>query len=175
MAHSGMRFFVVAASAVVGSLLLGIGAASGSITTSTALALAPPVIHEQFTLLDCNQSNQLGMEGCEEHKIIKLDKVIDQGEQVLFGMLKAEGALYGPKLGPSLASQAESDLIEAESAWFAYRVAQCNSQSDSYLGGSVAPLISAECQVQFDQSRIGQLRSFYRSLGGVKKPPFPKG
>jgi hypothetical protein len=115
------------------------------------------------------------MEGCEEHKIVKLDKIIDQGEQVLFGIVKAEGGLYGPDLGPNLTTEAETDLINAESAWFTYRVAECSSESDTFLGGSEAPLISAQCQVKFDRSRIVQLRAFYRSLGGVKKPPFPKG
>jgi uncharacterized protein YecT (DUF1311 family) len=169
---------------MVGGLLLAplvlvstpqVSAAPTSVTTST---LAPPVIHEGFTLPCTRQQTTLGMEGCQQHRLVKLDKTIDQAERVLFTMLKNEAAVYGPSQGATYTTQVEQRLIDAQDAWFAYQLAECRSESDTFLGGSGAPLVAGDCRIKLDQQRLGQLKAFYLALRGHSKekdPPFPRG
>ncbi len=172
-------FRIFVASAVVAScLLLGSPGARAATTPTTTPALAPPVIHEVFTLLPCNKKNDLGLEGCQEHQIVSLDKIIDKAEQVLFTMLENEAALDIPGSGSTDEVAVAQRLSQAESEWFGYRVAECASESDVALGGTDAVLQSGACQITLDHARLAQLKSFYEALKGHSKkldPAFPKG
>ncbi|MDA8291554.1 MAG: lysozyme inhibitor LprI family protein [Actinomycetota bacterium] len=123
--------------------------------------LPPPVISEPFTVLPCHPATTLGSEGCAEHDLLAADRRIDQEVRVLFGLLHGDAA--------------RARLATAESAWLAYRRADCSSQSDAYAGGSFAPVAFALCEVHDDADRSADLRRFYRALveGRSRPPAFP--
>jgi uncharacterized protein YecT (DUF1311 family) len=124
-------------------------------------ATRPPVIHEPFTLLPCDKSTTIGMEGCYEHQIVAADHRIDRETAVIFGLLGTESA--------------RRQLAGAESAWLAYRAADCTNQSDAYEGGSEAPVAYAACLVRADRARTADLKTFYGALaqGRSDVPAFP--
>jgi uncharacterized protein YecT (DUF1311 family) len=167
------RRFVVCA-LLASCLLLGSENAWAATTTTTS-ALAPPVIHEGFSLLPCTKKNDLGMEGCEEHQIVKLDKVIDKAEQVLFTMLEKEASIDEPTSDTTDEVGVAQRLSQAQSDWFNYRLSECRSESDVALGGTDASLLAGMCDIKLDQQRLAQLKSFYLALKGHSKAPaFPK-
>lgn len=101
------------------------------------------------------------MEGCEEHQLIAADKRIDREVSVVFTLLYDNSA--------------RRRLIEAQTAWLAYRRADCLSQADVNGGGSLAVVDVGACEVANDKSRSADLYVFYRDLtqGRGNPPAFP--
>jgi hypothetical protein len=130
------------------------GSTLGTDRPAVAAPLKPPVIHENFTLLPCNQNTTIGLEGCFDHRI-------DAEVAVIFGLLSS--------------NPYRRDLTAAQGAWLAYRSADCQSQSDAYGGGSEATVLYASCLASSDQARITDLHGFYKVLtqGMSKAPAFP--
>jgi uncharacterized protein YecT (DUF1311 family) len=50
-------------------------------------------------------------------------------------------------------------LIEAQTAWLAYREAHCRSDGYQFRGGSMEPLIVATCMTALTRQRIAQLKA----------------
>jgi hypothetical protein len=48
--------------------------------------------------------------------------------------------------------------------WLASRTADCQSESNVYQGGSIAPMQYAHCEVSEDQARSMMLRSYFNLL-----------
>jgi uncharacterized protein YecT (DUF1311 family) len=156
-------------------VFLATQSAQAATTTTTTVAIAPPAIHEIFTLLPCSKKNDLGIEGCEEHKVVKLDKVIDKAEQVLFTMLEKEALLFVPVAGTTDEIAVAQRLSQAEADWLTFRLSECRSESDVALGGTDAALQGGLCDIKMDQQRLAQLKTFYEALKGHSKAPmFPK-
>jgi uncharacterized protein YecT (DUF1311 family) len=127
-----------------------LSAASPSVRT-----LSPPVIHERFTLLPCtgkpNDRDTLQQEGCAEHGILTTDTQINALARTIFSALPD--------------NPARRQFIAAQDAWIAYRRADCLSISDTFEGGTQAPVLDAQCSVGRNRQRIKDLRAF---LGGLK-------
>lgn len=136
-------------------------AAGAEPTASSQPPIKPPVIRESFTLLPCNKKTTIGMEGCEEHQLFAADIRIDREVSVLFTLLDDNAARLR--------------LSQAESAWLAYRKADCLSQSDIFQGESEAAVEDAACAVSDDKARSSDLHRFYEGLAqGRQHPPaFP--
>jgi uncharacterized protein YecT (DUF1311 family) len=134
-----------AVSAIVAAL-----ACSG--TSLAATALSPPVIHEVFTLLPCpaHPVSTLDLEGCAEQRIVRSDRQIDALARAIFERLHDDAARLR--------------FIAAQSAWLAFRQADCASVSDRYEGGTQAAVVAADCTAQRSAERLSQLRSFLRAL-----------
>ena len=156
--------------AVATVVALGIGShvafgATGDPAAATpanaAPRMKPPVITEPFTVLACDQNSTIGIEGCEEHKLVVTDKRIDREVRLLFTILPD--------------SAARMRLAEAETAWFAYRQADSRSQGDIYEGGSESPVASLACAVNNDEARSADLHGFFLGLeqGRSHVPAFP--
>jgi uncharacterized protein YecT (DUF1311 family) len=127
-----------------------------------AAAPKPPVITERFNPpLACNQQSNLGVQGCAERQVDRGDARINAEVKVLFRTVYDTASRRG--------------LVTAESAWLAYRTADCTSQSDMYEGGTEQPVAFLQCLAVDDQSRSTDLKGFYLALtqGRQDVPAFP--
>lgn len=148
----GLSLLTAASLAVAGSV---------SASAGTVAPLVPPIIHEDFTPLPCNQTTTLGLEGCAEHQLLRADQRIDREVRLLFGLLHDNAA--------------RGRLSTAQRTWLAYRRADCLSQSDIYEGGTQAAVEFGACAVSADLARSADLHGFYRGLvqGRHDAPAFP--
>jgi uncharacterized protein YecT (DUF1311 family) len=121
-------------------------------TAASAATMPPPPISESFTLLPCPAKPQttLDLEGCAEHKIVKLDKQIDALVKTIFKALPDDPA--------------RQRFVLAQRSWLAYRQADCASRSDVNEGGSLAGVAFAVCAVARNTQRLKDLRTFANAL-----------
>jgi uncharacterized protein YecT (DUF1311 family) len=152
---------VVACALVIAVVLVATlwhGQGHGIPTTTTARSSvanpAPrvPVLKEDFTVLACSNSTTLGLEGCAEHRILKLDAQIMHQRRSIFPLLRDVGA--------------RRRFVRAESAWFNYRQAYCASAADVNNGGTLAPVDFADCVAGLDARHVvdlATLRTSYES------------
>jgi uncharacterized protein YecT (DUF1311 family) len=89
------------------------------------------------------------MEGCAERKIMRADAHVDRLVQLIWDSSTADG---------------KSHLADAQTAWQAYRKAACISESDKYAGGTLAPVVDAQCTVRLTRVRAAELRRQLRLL-----------
>lgn len=138
--------------AVLAALAVALLAPLGVATA--AAALSPPVIHEVFTLLPCpaHPQSTLDLEGCAEHQIVRTDHRIDTAAATIFKRLRDVSA--------------RRRFISAQSAWIAYRTADCRSRSDQYEGGTLAGLVAAQCTADRSSERLKDLQEFAKALAG---------
>jgi uncharacterized protein YecT (DUF1311 family) len=123
--------------------------------------LRPPVITETFTVLSCNHSTTIGLEGCAERRLLAGDRRVNREVRLLFTLI---------------ASKAEKrTFVTAERLWLAFRTADCQSESSIFQGGTLAPVQYALCEVSADQARSATLRSQFDLLeqGTTPKPAWP--
>jgi uncharacterized protein YecT (DUF1311 family) len=143
----------IAVLAAVAGVCLAV-AAPGGAARGQGAALAPPVIHESFTLLPCTGApatrTTLELEGCAEHRIVADDVQINALSRQIFAAL-FDGAARGR-------------YVAAARAWLAYRQADCQSMSDVYEGGTLAAVVDAQCQAARDDQRVKDLRAFHANL-----------
>ena len=118
----------------------------------TTRGLELPVLRESFTLLPCAHNTTLGIEGCVEHRILVFDAVINLLRHQIVGLLNNTAA--------------NRDFVIAEIDWFTYRRALCSSESDQYEGGSLVPVVFANCVVRLDQRHITELTRLHSSYLG---------
>jgi uncharacterized protein YecT (DUF1311 family) len=125
--------------------------ASSTTTTAThSPSLTLPILSEDFTLLACNHSTTIGLEGCAEHQIVALDLQINNMRHRLFSSLMNTGG--------------RRNFVNAELSWTAYRSSLCLSASSAYQGGTLAPVAYATCLVQSDQRHLSALRELAQQL-----------
>lgn len=55
-----------------------------------------------------------------------------------------------------------ASLKEAERAWLSYRDIQCKAAAQQYEGGSMAPMIYAQCLTQITEHRTAEIKSIYQ-------------
>lgn len=66
--------------------------------------------------------------------------------------VKAYGAAKGRPFAPT--------LRDAQRAWIAYRDLACAAESGQYAGGSIVPLIQAQCLERLTRARADDLKLF---------------
>jgi uncharacterized protein YecT (DUF1311 family) len=103
-------------------------------------SLVLPAVTEDFTLLACSSGTTLGMEGCAEHKIVRMDERINVSQRRLFSLLQN--------------TKARTTLIKAVNDWLSYRRSTCLVESEAYDGGSLGPVVFANCLVKLDDQRL---------------------
>lgn len=107
-------------------------------------ALTVPILRENFTVLSCNHSTTIGLEGCAEQRVVALDTTITQLRRDLW-----------PRL---LSRRAREHFVTAERAWLVFRRASCTSQANIYEGGSLSVVTFANCLVAEDRQHVSNLR-----------------
>jgi uncharacterized protein YecT (DUF1311 family) len=128
---------------------------------ASSTSLAAPVIKETFTRLPCNHSTTIGLEGCAEGQLLAADGRINKEVRLLFSLFPttSERRLF----------------VTAEDRWFTYRSADCESFSDIDHGGTMVPVLYANCEVVDDQARSADLHDEFRQLeqGAASLPAWP--
>jgi uncharacterized protein YecT (DUF1311 family) len=114
-------------------------------------APAPPTIHEPFTLLPCppKPATTIALEGCAEHAILRGDAAIDKRVRAIFSLL--------PRAG-------RASFVRGEVSWLAYRRAICDAESSKYAGGTIAPVIFAQCEIRLNSRHVQDLVVLEREL-----------
>jgi len=137
---------VVLAVVVAVTAIVVIEGRSKAVTPAAApsTSTTPPLLHESFTLLACNNRTTIGLEGCAEHQLLVQDHLVNQLRDRVTHLL--------------IGNSARRQFFLAESDWFRYRQAACQSESDSNAGGSLAPVDFAICAVRLDQQHVTELR-----------------
>jgi uncharacterized protein YecT (DUF1311 family) len=138
-------------------LVTGCGAAALALcliapeSAGAASAASAPVVHERFTLLPSppRPSTTLQIEGCAEHKILALDKKIDALNAQIYAKLTRTG---------------RSDFIATNTDWVAYRNEACTAEASIYSGGTIQPIVYANCEVSIDGTHVTELKAVMLSL-----------
>ena len=127
-----------------------------------AKTLKPPVISEHFTPLPCDKYTTLGMEGCAEAQLLRADKRLNEQVAIIFDLFRTNSQ--------------KLEFVTAETSWFAFRGKDCQSFSDIFEGGSLAPVDYADCEVHDDTARSTDLHAFFEELtqgDNYNIPPWP--
>ena len=144
---------VVGVVALCGAFLIGQEFSSRTATTTapaTHPAISVPLLREDFTLLPCSQLTTIGLEGCAEHQILRLDAGINTLRKYVFTTLRT--------------SAPRNDFVDAEIAWTAYRSSSCRGEAAIYQGGTLAPVVFANCLVRSNRRHLTALREFAAQL-----------
>jgi len=122
-----------------------------SVPASAQGALAPPAIHEPFTVLPCpaHPSSTLALEGCGEKALLRSDRAIDARARRIFKLLQGV---------------ARGTFVRSERAWLSYRRASCEAESSFYAGGSGQPLVYVQCEQGRNTTHLGDLAELLRTL-----------
>ena len=114
--------------------------------------IAPPVIHEAFTLLPCpaKQVSTLDSEGCAEHAIVRLDHRIDGLARQIFGRIRTQDGRVA--------------FVRSEARWLAYRRGSCEAAASKYAGGTLAGVVDAQCQADRSRTHVGDLTDLLQTL-----------
>ncbi len=66
-------------------------------------------------------------------------------------------------------------LVGAEKAWLSFRDAECAFSSSSSVGGSIHPMIFAECLTTVTEKRLADLTAYLHCEEGDLSCPVPAG
>jgi len=151
-----MRRAVLASAAVGAVALLGSGCgsnASGSQHSATPSPPTLPRIHEAFTTLPCpakdSTATALAIEGCAEQEILLTDREIEARARQAFAHMTPSG---------------RRSLAAAERTWLTYRRSFCNARASLNMGGSLAPVAFAQCEVDVNASHLESVSALVRDL-----------
>ena len=144
----------VALLAVSGLVVAGCGSTASHATTGTGPS-ALPRIHESFTLLPCPhgktaRGTTVGIEGCLEHAIVGLDTRIRTAERSGLALVGASG---------------RRSLVRAERGWLHYRREFCTAEASGYAGGTLQPVIFAECVARANREHLAALVALMQANG----------
>ena len=132
-----------------------VAAAPADASPIHSIKLAPPVIHESFSVLPCagvpGHRSTLDEEGCAEQQILRSDETIDALNVSIFAKLAGDPA--------------RRRFIAGHKAWIVYRHAYCVSLSDVFEGGTEAGVIDADCVAGVSNQHVKDLRGFLGDLG----------
>jgi uncharacterized protein YecT (DUF1311 family) len=141
---------LVAVGLVVGGCSSSSSGAATTPTTTPSVTSSPssagnalPTIPEAFTLLACpagTPQTTLAMEGCAEHRIVALDKQVTDTAQAVYASLQT--------------ASAKQHLVASQTVWIARRRAVCLRASNAYAGGTLSPVVFANCEVRQDRRRL---------------------
>jgi uncharacterized protein YecT (DUF1311 family) len=103
----------------------------------------------------------MGLEGCVEARLLARDRRVNQEVRLLFNLLTTKSQ--------------KRKYVTAEKVWLVSRTADCQSESNIYQGGTVAPVLYGECEVSEDQARSSMLHSYFYLLeqNTTNKPAWP--
>jgi uncharacterized protein YecT (DUF1311 family) len=149
-----MPTILVTISAVaVGASALGVPAAAAAPTP----ALFSVAAHDPLRklTLPCDKNSTIGIEGCQAHEAIALDRQIDATAAKILVADRPGESFTGAAL---TAAAATSDLSAAERSWLAVRESDCDSWTDPNAGGTIVGIIFGECAVADGKTRLAELR-----------------
>jgi uncharacterized protein YecT (DUF1311 family) len=120
-------------------------ALAAAASASASIALAPPVIHEPWTPLDCppHPSSTIAIEGCLERAVSRSDRVIDEKAATVFHLIKRE--------------HDRATFVSGEQSWLSYRRRTCTAVASADRGGTAEPIAFLSCEKRLNARHIVDL------------------
>jgi len=116
-------------------------------------AVKPPVIHEPFTPLPCplHPDTTIDIEGCQEHRVLRTDRLIDTKVKAIFAVLRSESIRVA--------------FVTGERSWLRYRRQSCAAEASRLAGGTAHGIAFLGCTLQRNKSHLVDLTALRKSLG----------
>jgi uncharacterized protein YecT (DUF1311 family) len=117
-----------------------------------AAAIAPPVIHEPFRPLPCplHPDTTVDVVGCQEHRVLRTDRAIDNRVEAIFRLLPTEGA--------------RSAFVAGERSWLRFRRRSCTAEASYLASGSAHAVALLTCELQRNRSHLADLAATRQAL-----------
>jgi uncharacterized protein YecT (DUF1311 family) len=112
-------------------------------------------------LAACPGQNQRELDSCAGNAAVAADAKLNATYQTITGRLKANNAV-------------RTKLVAAERAWIAFRDAECAFAASGVEGGTIQPMIVAECRAALAQQRQDQLAVYLNCQEGDTSCPVPR-
>ncbi|MGK9164662.1 DUF1311 domain-containing protein [Inquilinus limosus] len=109
---------------------------------------------------DCPDDSQAGLNQCAGAAYKKADAALNATYRQIMARLKGNDA-------------AAKALVAAQRAWIAYRDAECRFMASGVEGGSVQPMIVAQCLEQVTSQRTDDLEALLNCEEGDLSCPVP--
>lgn len=112
------------------------------LVTLVGILMALPVTASE-RVSDCSdEPQQLGINACVQRQLQQVERELD----VVWQQLKRDVDLQQQRL-----------LLNAQAAWGRYRHAECTFEGSGVAGGSVAPMVHAQCLTRLTRERTQSL------------------
>ncbi|MBO1074075.1 lysozyme inhibitor LprI family protein [Roseomonas marmotae] len=121
------------------------------------LALAPlPALAQ-----DCSrQATQADMNECAGDGLRKADAALNEAYQQIMARLRPD-------------APARQALRDAQRAWIRFRDGECDFATIGVEGGSIRPMLAAQCRQRLTEERLAQLRRYLSCREGDLDCPVP--
>lgn len=126
-----------------------------STATRNDAPLAPPVLAEPYTTANCPSDRS--ERGTTRIEIQCSHKRVLQTDARVNALVKSIVVELGT-------TRSRREFISAERDWHRYRQSTCKSRSGIYRGGSVEPIVFADCQADLNIAHARELLSFSQGL-----------
>ena len=124
-----------------------------------AIALAAPL--GSATAGECNAAKtQLDLDQCAGATFKTADGTLNSVYKTIMARLKS-------------ADETRVSLVGAQKAWLAFRDAECDFEAAGARGGSIEPMVVAQCRTRLTESRSKALRVFLACEEGDAGCPVP--
>ncbi len=109
---------------------------------------------------DCQGQSQRDLDLCAANAYRAADKALNDTYTTITLRLKGNAA-------------GRAKLVSAERAWVAYRDAECDFAASGVAGGSISPMIIADCRADATKQRQAQLAKYLNCQEGDTSCPVP--
>ncbi|MGE7367844.1 lysozyme inhibitor LprI family protein [Neorhizobium sp. NPDC001467] len=124
------------------------------------LLVDAPISNGQEPDVDCsNATTQTDMTICARERYAEADDALNTQYRITRDAMRRRDADDIPEN-----KGAEDALVKAQRAWIAYRDAQCVSVGFQARGGSMEPMLVANCQAEMTLNRAEELHKIAQGL-----------
>ena len=122
--------------------------------------MTAPLTSVSKTPADCSQQSQYQLDGCAWNALNAANKKINA--EVLF-LMKQEGTVPGVARA----------IVASEKVWMNYVNVACSAIDAEFKGGSILPMVDAECRAAVDANHSRDLYRLWQTLN-AEPGPYPK-
>jgi len=119
-----------------------------------------PLTSVSKTPADCSQQSQYQLDGCAWNALNAANKKINA--EVLF-LMKQEGTVPGVARA----------IVASEKVWMNYVNVACSAIDAEFKGGSILPMVDAECRAAVDANHSRDLYRLWQTMN-AEPGPYPK-
>lgn len=124
---------------------------NGGIPADTIASATPDLVRMQVAQQpNCNNpQTQSEMNACAGIAYRNADRRLNQLYQQLL---------------PNLSASRRQQLVTAQQAWIRFRDASCTFERSGFEGGSMAPMVQANCLARVTEQRVKDLQNYLQEL-----------
>lgn len=122
--------------------------------------MTAPLTSVSKTPADCSQQSQYQLDGCAWNALNAANKKINA--EVLF-LMKQEGTVPGVARA----------IVASEKVWMNYVNVACSAIDAEFKGGSILPMVDAECRAAVDANHSRDLYRLWQTMN-AEPGPYPK-